>query len=388
MSGWFLQSIAIEGFRGINNEGDPLVLHFKNTCVTSISAPNGVGKSSIFDAISFALRGGIPKLDNLPASESGGDYYINRFHSLGVGSIIITLAPVGSGTPVAITVIRQADGTRTILGPSNASALLAELNREFVLLDHDTFLSFINDKDLERGRSFAGLLGLRQYSEVRQVLQGLANTRAYNSHFSTAVLEQRKRTAETDVRTHQRASQQAFQVLTTQPLSDFVALADAESAAHATLNQILLVRPHCTDRSFNDIDFEGCVATIKQAEGGEDRARLAQLIRDQAALEALVNDGLSIDLFQQLKGLATQRDTALSAVGSTLLRTHLHAAEQVLIQPSWTDKRLCPTCNTHNETSVLDKIRTGLDRYEEVQSLASNSVAIFCVTTIYATIWA
>ena len=39
MSGWFLQSIEIEGFRGINNEGDPLTLRFKDDCVSSISAP-------------------------------------------------------------------------------------------------------------------------------------------------------------------------------------------------------------------------------------------------------------------------------------------------------------------------------------------------------------
>ena len=74
MSGWYLHGIEIEGFRGINNEGDPLILRFKDDCVSSISAPNGVGKSSIFDAISFALRGGIPKLDGLPASESGENY--------------------------------------------------------------------------------------------------------------------------------------------------------------------------------------------------------------------------------------------------------------------------------------------------------------------------
>ena len=50
MSGWYLQEISIEGFRGINNEGAPLVLRFKPEHVNSVSAPNGVGKTSIFDA--------------------------------------------------------------------------------------------------------------------------------------------------------------------------------------------------------------------------------------------------------------------------------------------------------------------------------------------------
>jgi DNA repair exonuclease SbcCD ATPase subunit len=70
-----------------------------------------VGKSSIFDAVSFAIRGHIPKLDALPASESGAEYYNNRFHHAGVGRVVLTLAPDGVGTAAAITVTRQPDGT-------------------------------------------------------------------------------------------------------------------------------------------------------------------------------------------------------------------------------------------------------------------------------------
>lgn len=69
--GWFLEQLEIEGFRGVNNQGAPLVLKFKPDAVSSISAPNGVGKSSIFDALTFALRKSIPKLENLAAAEKG-----------------------------------------------------------------------------------------------------------------------------------------------------------------------------------------------------------------------------------------------------------------------------------------------------------------------------
>jgi len=372
MSGWFLQSIAIEGFRGINNEGDPLVLNFKDACITSISAPNGVGKSSIFDAVSFAIRGRIPKLDALPASESGAEYYINRFHHAGVGRIVLTLASDGVGTAAAITVTRQPDGTRTVAGPSNAEALLAELDREFVLLDHDTFQSFISDRDLDRGRSFAGLLNLRQYSELRQELQGLANTRAFNGHCGTAALLQQKRALETQVRTHQRTSQQAFEALTGMTSADHAALADPQAAAHRALDQIPLVKPHCTGKGFHEIDFDACVVTIKEAEGGDDRARLAQFVRDQATIEGLVNDGLSDDHFRRLKDLADQRDATLSAAGSALVHAHLTAAAQVLLQPTWTNKNLCPTCGTENDVSVLNKVQASLAPYEAVQRLADD----------------
>ncbi|MEY9424131.1 DNA repair exonuclease SbcCD ATPase subunit, partial [Bradyrhizobium japonicum] len=87
MSGWFLERLEIEGVRGINNEGDPLVLSFAHDAVNSVSAPNGVGKSSIFDALTYALRKKIPKLDELPATESGDSYYLNRFHSKNTGTI-------------------------------------------------------------------------------------------------------------------------------------------------------------------------------------------------------------------------------------------------------------------------------------------------------------
>jgi len=49
MARYFLGCLSIEGFRGINNDGDPLVLKFKSDAVNSVHAPNGVGKSSIFE---------------------------------------------------------------------------------------------------------------------------------------------------------------------------------------------------------------------------------------------------------------------------------------------------------------------------------------------------
>ncbi|WP_044559553.1 AAA family ATPase, partial [Azospirillum sp. B4] len=62
MTRYFLGSLTIEGFRGINNDGDPLVLKFKTDAINSIHAPNGVGKSSIFEAVHFAIHGNVPRL--------------------------------------------------------------------------------------------------------------------------------------------------------------------------------------------------------------------------------------------------------------------------------------------------------------------------------------
>ena len=116
MTGWHLEEIEIEGFRGINNEGDPFLLKFKTDKVNSISATNGIGKSSIFDAVTYALSGKIPKLDNLPATENGQNYYNNRFHSLGEGSVKLKLVPANGGAAIEIKIVRNANGQRLISG--------------------------------------------------------------------------------------------------------------------------------------------------------------------------------------------------------------------------------------------------------------------------------
>jgi energy-coupling factor transporter ATP-binding protein EcfA2 len=372
MTGWLLQRIEIEGMRGINNEGDPLVIKFKDNCITSISAPNGVGKSSIFDAVSFAIRGTIPKLDELPAAEHGKDYYVNRFHGLGRGQVKLTLAPDGGGAAVTITVTCDGNGTRVVGGPNNAAAILREIDREFVLLDNVTFQSFVNTKDLDRGRAFSGLLGLKQYSEARQTLQGLVRTQPFNNHFDLAALDQRRRGAASNLTKVQRAAQTAFEALTKKKLSEFPERTAAVEAAHNALAQVELLKGHCVGKAFAEIDFQACLDVIAGAEHGDERAELSGVVAEQTALENLLQaDTFSAADKDDLRALAASRDIALQEIGSELLHQHLHAAHDVLSSDGWPDKCLCPTCNTLNDASVLDKVVGALSRYDAVQQLAS-----------------
>ena len=111
---WFLEQISIEGFRGINNVGAPLELKFDPDKVNSVFAPNGVGKSSIFEAVTYVLTGGIPKLDALPASERGASYYLNRFHPADLGTISLTLRGAADGAHLTVVVTRDQNGARTV----------------------------------------------------------------------------------------------------------------------------------------------------------------------------------------------------------------------------------------------------------------------------------
>ena len=187
MARYFLKRIRVEGFRGINNEADPLDLSFRTDATNSVFAVNGTGKSSLFEALSYAIRGHIPKLDALQAQERPTEYYCNRFHSRSHATIDLEFEPDdGSGKLISIRVERSSSGRRTVSSPTGEAApeeFLSKLNEDFTLLDYRTFSRFMDDSPLERGRSFSALLGLSAYSDLRQCLQSVSDTRSLNTDF-------------------------------------------------------------------------------------------------------------------------------------------------------------------------------------------------------------
>lgn len=366
---WFLVGLEIEGFRGINNEGSPLKLSFKPDCVSSISAPNAVGKSSVYDALSFALRGKIPKLDRLLQAERPQDYYLNRFHPGGVGTVTITLEPDNGDPPATITTTRNAHGLRTVTGLAgvDANALLQSLDREFVLLDAQTFQSFIDDKALDRGRAFSGLLGLARYSTLRQQLQALSNTRAFNGHFDTTGHAAKKAAADRAIATAKSAIGADYEALVKEPIVAGTLAEQAQDHCHAALHGIPLLVDHCADRPFMSVDVDTCLAAVKTAEGDPDRERLATLIREEASWKA-ANKALPTDAdLPELATLAEGRASALNVTAGDLLRKLYRLSEQVMTGDGW-PPTVCPTCDNDDGTSVLDAVRAKLGQYDAVEA--------------------
>lgn len=370
---WFLECIEIEGFRGINNEGSPLTLKFSPDCVSSISAPNGVGKSSIYEALSFAIRGKIPKLERLLQAERPQDYYLNRFHPGGVGTVKLALRPDNGGKAVSITVTRTAAGMRKVVGPAgiDAEALLADLNREFVLLDAQTFQSFIDDKALDRGRAFSGLLGLAQYSVLRQQFQALCNTRAFNTHFDSSGHAAKKAAADRSVAAARASIATSYEGLVKEPLAAGTPAADSQQRCHAALHGIPVLVDHCADRPFMEVDIDACLGAVKTAEGGPKRERLSTIIRDEAkwaaANKAIPAEG---DL-PTLATLATAREDALKATSGDMLRQLYRLSEQIMAAHDWPSPTLCPTCGKDDGTSVLDAVHAKLGQYDAVEAATS-----------------
>lgn len=376
MSGWYLQQISIEGFRGINNQGAPLVLKFKPEHVNSVSAPNGVGKTSIFDAVVYAITGRIPKLDELPPAEKGSTYYLNRFHTGGLGTIILTLLPAGGGGPVTVTVQRDAAGQRSVSASAGAdgSAILADLNREFVLLDGRTFQDFIDLAPQKRGRSFAGLLGLKRYSATRQGLASLANTKAFNNHFGVTAKQGEQNSAAVTAQRARTNMIEAYKALVGEDYDLAQAEADMLTKAHSALHGIALLQPLCENRSFEDIDPAACVEAAKAAEGGEARERLSNLIRQHTDWTEAATTAPSDEDVEQIVSLAEARDEALKRTQGDVFRQLYAISETILADTSWENAQVCPTCDRSGADSVLDHVRTKIAAFDNVEA-ASKALA-------------
>jgi hypothetical protein len=141
---------------------------------------------------------------------------------------------------VPVVVTRDNLGRRRVSAPAgvDGEALLSSLDRDFVLLDHRSLQSFIDDKALDRGRSFAGLLGLARYSDLRQKLQALSNTTAFNNHFNMRVLVAEQTSLKSTISSQRAEAAVAFQLLTQQPLAGQADQQKAVRTAHAALHQI------------------------------------------------------------------------------------------------------------------------------------------------------
>ncbi|WP_442753289.1 hypothetical protein ACNHKD_09740 [Methylocystis sp. JAN1] len=327
-----------------------------------------MGKSSVYDAVRYVICGAVPWLEDLPASERGADYYLNKFNTSGTATITLKLISEPGAQQVAITVKRDAQGNRTVssVPPVDAEGILQSLNREFVLLDGHAFQGFISAKPLDRGRTFSGLLGLTQYSAMRQSLAAIANTRAFNNHFAVAEhaqLRGREEKAAADARAAFAAD---YAVLAGQPLAT-QSIADAQAKCHHALEQIGPLKPLCENKVFQDIDLNACIEAVKAAEGGPKRDRLSECIRERADLKKLNVEAPKPERAAALVGLATTRDQALAETAGDVMLTLFQAGQKALGLPEWSDATLCPLCGHKGSHDLKAHIASKLSQFDTLE---------------------
>lgn len=376
MPRYFLKRLAVEGFRGINNENAPLDIKFEPNSVNSVFAVNGIGKSSIFEALCFAIHGTIPKLELLQAQERPQDYYCNRFHSKKTASILIEFQPDDGTSDVSVLVVRDADGNRTVVSPSghtDPEAFLMTLKEAFALLDYKTFARFIEESPLERGRTFSALLGLAEYSDCRQALQSVSDTRVLNTDLETKVISTIVDNAKTGVQSALLTMRSSYEKVTGKPLEDLDKLDECANDVTTGLGNVELLKSQFSDKTLDDIDFDEIKSAIKTAEGGEKRRELEKTIESISALEALaVHDHAVVTAEQQkIGGLIDDLKKLLESTRGDLFKRLFESARELFTKGVWTEDKKCPLCESELSSSISGHVNEQLNQYAEVATKMS-----------------
>lgn len=377
MTRYFLGELAIEGFRGINNDGDPLVLKFKVDAVNSIHAPNGVGKSSIFEAIHFAIYGTVPRLKALQDAEQGDSYVVNKFHP-GQQATIDLVFKSDDGTPdITIKVTRAANGARVVTSPSgrpHPEQFLAALQEDFVLVDYSRFAKLIDISALERGRSFASLVGLSRYSKLRQALDGARRTQNINSNLGLSALDAEVKTNERVLSAIERRIIAAHDEVAGAGGAAIDQLADLKTAVTSALSSIALLKPLVSSGAVMDLDFDAAEKAIEKEEGGEARRKLDALTTAVASLSATTVADPDIADVERLVGLAKRRDEAVRSVGAHALHALLRDALAVVTGADWHDPNQCPVCEAKGDGPLKPKLEAKITQYDAAVELGAELV--------------
>lgn len=181
-----LQSVAAKHFRGLQSADIDLSAN-----ITVIYGQNGTGKTSVFDAIEWALLGGVERLDTESKDDlSGRSPYVNLFSSnaatvelmlkVGDASVSIKRACDINGS-VNLFVDQSESGDdrqllNTIVGQQSAKLdirVLRRLVRATSFLSQSSVKQFLIDDPRQRYSSLAHLLGTQDYIRVLDKLDEL-----------------------------------------------------------------------------------------------------------------------------------------------------------------------------------------------------------------------
>lgn len=365
---YFLSELRVEGFRGINNEGDPLSLTFDPEAVNSVFATNGSGKSSLFEALQFAFSGRVARLQTMQAAEQPDTYLSNLFHTSKTSTIHIRLTP-DDGTPdIEVLVTRDPEGNRSVSSPSGHTApeeLLHDLNQDFALLDYAKFSKFIEDTALSRGRSFSSLLGLSEYADLRRALKAVAHTQTFRSDFEIAQLEEQKRSYEGQLSSAIQEYLSGYREVVGEPLSDESKVDESSDAIVKALSDVPLILDHVKDQTLETLDFDEILRRVSAAEDGEARSRLESLLQEKqnwSRREAAPSD-IQENLTRVRAAMVTHEELLAQTAGAAK-HALLASAERFLQAETNWNSWVCPLCNGEVPESIEDHVRAELKTFE------------------------
>ena len=370
-SQYFLSRLVIEGFRGINNEGTPLDLHFRPDVVNSIFAANGIGKSSIFEALDYAVHGRIKKLHELHSKEQAKEYYANHFHSKRTSTIQLEFTSVENGEVVSLHITRDSEGNRTVTnfnGDSELEIFLEGLREDFILLDGRTFNNFIEDTPLDRGRNFSSLIGLQKYSKCSQALRVVSRRTNLNTDLGVDELSKSVESVQREIDEVSVSLATNYKFIVGEPIGDVGQLSEKSANVVLALSNVEPLKDHLRNKGIEDLDFEQIKSKIKSKEMGEKQQMYGKTKSDVEKLNKLVSQDLPVieEEKRQIEALLTNIEGLLSATRGKLFKQLYNSANDVIAQESWTDENICPLCESELSHSIYELVSKELTQYEDV----------------------
>ena len=372
---YYLSKISIEGFRGIQNEGAPLEINFSIDCVNSVYASNGFGKTSVFEAIQYVIFGTLPRLKDLENYEKGDSSYANKFHSLGISTIILELQPDDGSLKIAVQVVRAPNGTRTVTSPTghpNPEELLKSLQEDFTLIDYKRFAKFIDDSALQRGRSFSSLLGLSKFAKLRQAVDKVAETRSLDNALQSSVLTSTPSSKEGLFGTASTKIKESFKKLTNLDVTDLDDQPTIVSQATEALKQVAIMTPLIGTGTIMDLKFKDCRDAIAKEEGGEDKKTYILLTPRITSLDEIAPALNEAEEKQELLNLVKLCDTAVAEVGGPNLQGLFSSVASIIGTPEWPSETHCEVCGSDTPHSIKDHLNASIAKYENLKTCSTN----------------
>ena len=368
MSEYFLKSLSIEGFRGIYNKDYPLVLDFDQLRPNSIHAVNGVGKSSVYEAISYALFGKVLKLYQLQLQEGREGYLNNLFHPSEDGVIELQLIDSSSAEIISSQILSKPDGTRQITRPSGHPApsdVLSELASSFVMLDHDAVQRFVAANPTERARELSKLLGLHEYSLSARRLAAVSNSTAMRTDFDLNGLAARTRAAESQYEAARQLVQSQFdqfaEVLGNRPPDDLSTLEDVEDHVLRRLAAIPGT-PRNGENALHNIDFGDLESAVRGELNFEGQQVLTRLTAERTLKTELQSAVATAgDALTELLRLTNEAKMHFDSASEATHRQLLGEARKLAESGEWVDAMKCPLCGSTCSYSVVAHVEGRLD---------------------------
>jgi len=307
-------------------------------------------------------------------AEQGDSYIVNKFHPGQQATIDLTFVSDDGTADVTIKVTRAANGARLATSPTghtDPQQFLVGLQEDFVLVDYGRFAKLVDISALDRGRSFASLVGLSRYSRLRQALDGAKRTQNINSDLGLSTLDAEMTTGARALSGVERRVIAAHDEVAGAGGAAIDKLADLKTAVTAALSGITLLKPLVDEGSVMDLDFDAAEKAIEKEEGGEARKTLDVLTGAVASLSVIAVVGADGSDVDRLIDLAKKRDEAVRAVGAEALHALLRDALTVVTGTDWHDPKQCPVCEAKSDAPLKPKLDGKIALYDAAAQLGA-----------------